>query len=248
MRLEELRVREILGVVRYNSAARRWNAVNRADHIVGIKLSGSANHTFSDRSFVISKDCVYFINQRDDYRVEVYEPGESFSIHFTTDEEIETESFCVPAAHAGRMLSILQKSEIASDVGDELSLLSLLYRFCAELMRSRDREASYVDPRICEARQYMDLHFREDGCMREAIAGSGVGERRFGTLFKNAYDVTPAKYITLRRIENAKRLLSTKSLSVCEIATLCGFSDVYYFSKVFKAETGVPPSRFSYDE
>jgi AraC-like DNA-binding protein len=39
-------------------------------------------------------------------------------------------------------------------------------------------------------------------------------------------------------------MLEMKNLTESEIAELCGFSDIYYFSKVFKQICGVPPSRW----
>lgn len=46
------------------------------------------------------------------------------------------------------------------------------------------------------------------------------------------------------RIEDAKRLLSTTSLSIEEIAERCGYVSPDSFSKVFKKETGANPSKF----
>lgn len=39
-------------------------------------------------------------------------------------------------------------------------------------------------------------------------------------------------------------MLETKSLTVIEVSELCGFSDVYYFSKVFKQVCGISPSKW----
>ena len=66
----------------------------------------------------------------------------------------------------------------------------------------------------------------------------------FNDLFKSNFDTTPNRYLTARRIEHAKTMLETKCLTVTEVADLCGFSDVYYFSKVFKQICGVPPSKW----
>ncbi len=55
---------------------------------------------------------------------------------------------------------------------------------------------------------------------------------------------TPQQYITEKRIENAKENLLSTDLSMKEIAVACGFEDPLYFSKVFKKQTGMPPSEF----
>ncbi|MBO4594899.1 MAG: AraC family transcriptional regulator, partial [Clostridia bacterium] len=41
----------------------------------------------------------------------------------------------------------------------------------------------------------------------------------------------------------AQTLLKLKYLSVTEIAEICGFSDVYYFCKVFKSKVGLSPGK-----
>jgi AraC-like DNA-binding protein len=41
------------------------------------------------------------------------------------------------------------------------------------------------------------------------------------------------------RIEEAKRILTSRQFSVKEVALLVGFSDSHYFSRSFKESTGV---------
>ena len=45
-------------------------------------------------------------------------------------------------------------------------------------------------------------------------------------------------------IDYAKELLVTNHQSVAKIAEMCGFSNTYYFSNVFKKQTGVSPSQY----
>jgi len=91
------------------------------------------------------------------------------------------------------------------------------------------------------ARAYIDIHFRDASCLADAVSLSGLSARRFGELFRLNFDVTPNRYIVLRRVGYAGELLKSKSFSVSEVAEICGFCDVYYFSRVFKNETGVSP-------
>ncbi len=46
------------------------------------------------------------------------------------------------------------------------------------------------------------------------------------------------------RIRKAKQLLQETDKPVTEIAQLTGFSDVFYFSKVFRAKQGCSPSDY----
>ena len=244
MKFTDFRVKEIVGVVHYSPKTTKWSARNRKEHIVGIQLFGSALHTFANRKFTISENCIYFLNKKDDYDVSLIEQTDAFSIHFTTYEDIETDSFCISVANPHTFISILQKAEIAKVSGNELNLLSMLYLFCAEIEKAREKSYFRKDERIIEAKKYIDEHFREKNCIEEAVRISGVSDRQFRTLYKNAYGITAGKYILNLKIELAKNLLSVGRLPLSEISELCGFYDIYHFSKAFKNYTGVSPSKY----
>ena len=48
----------------------------------------------------------------------------------------------------------------------------------------------------------------------------------------------------MRIMIKAKELLLTDSMNISAIASLTGFKDPLYFSRVFKKRTGVPPKKF----
>ena len=101
---------------------------------------------------------------------------------------------------------------------------------------------------INEAKEYMNLHFKEKDCIINAARVYGVSQRRFTDIFKEHYNITPNQYIIGNKINLAQKLLASKEVSVCDAAELCGFSDVYYFSKTFKKETGQTPSSYQKHE
>lgn len=63
-------------------------------------------------------------------------------------------------------------------------------------------------------------------------------------IFKQTIGSTIFSYLNRVRIDHAKVLLLTTSLSIGEIGEQVGFLDIYYFSKVFKKHTGVAPTKF----
>jgi len=243
---ENIRIKDIHSILHYTPNIKRWRAEKRKNHFLGITLSGSALHSFKNQSFVLSRNCIYFFNQKDDYDVEVFEAGDAFSVHFTTYEDIETDSFCLPIDNPDEIIALLQKAEqlnLVSGSG-ELSLLSTIYKLCDTFAEARQRAYFPKDMRIHSAKDYIDANFKDADCIDSAVRQCGLSSRRFGELFKGNFGTTPNKYLIQRRIENAKSMLDTQSLTVSEIAELCGFSDVYYFSKVFKQICGVSPSRW----
>ena len=56
--------------------------------------------------------------------------------------------------------------------------------------------------------------------------------------------MTPAQYISERRLELAGEQLLRKKVNIAEIAEKTGFSDVSYFCKVFKEKYGITPKQY----
>lgn len=53
-----------------------------------------------------------------------------------------------------------------------------------------------------------------------------------------------SKHITGKRMEKAKELLKKTNLSVYEVGEQVGYGDYFYFTKIFKREIGMTPSKF----
>ena len=246
MTFENMRIDRIKHIKRHIPVDRRWTARGRHDHILGTHIGGQCFHDFGYQSFTLEDNCIFFLNQKDEYRVNVLEKGVAFVVHFTTTEPIDTDSFCIQVQSDNEIISILEKMEaLKSTIGRaDLMLMSQMYRLCAEVSRIRLKPYAHRDPRLVQARAYMDANFAEEDCLSHAAASCGISRRRFNDLFKTHFDITPNRYLVLTRMDHARELLQAPGISVAEAALRCGFRDIYYFSRVFKAETGIPPSRW----
>ena len=72
----------------------------------------------------------------------------------------------------------------------------------------------------------------------------GISISHLSSLLKEQLGLPFSQYITCKRIEKAKELLVYERLSIGEIAELVGYNDYFYFSKVFKKNTGISPSKY----
>ena len=63
-------------------------------------------------------------------------------------------------------------------------------------------------------------------------------------LFKRVTGVTPIKYCTAKRVDDAKRLLVSTEMTVGEIAAMLGYENVNHFYLPFKKYTGVTPKEY----
>ena len=76
-------------------------------------------------------------------------------------------------------------------------------------------------------------------CERFSLSKQGLIKK-----FKKHTGKTPMEYLAQIRLTHSKTLLKDTSLSISEIASACGFENVYYFSNVFKRMTSASPSAY----
>ena len=85
---------------------------------------------------------------------------------------------------------------------------------------------------------------KRDFSLSELAAICKMGESYFQKLFKEIYGISPKKYIIQLKINHACDLLRLERYTVTQIAELCNFSDVYFFSRQFKEYMGITPTQF----
>jgi len=66
-------------------------------------------------------------------------------------------------------------------------------------------------------------------------------------LFKSVTGRTISEYVHSVRVKAAIYMLAESRLTIAEISEFLGYSDVSYFSRVFKQITGAPPSAYKQD-
>ena len=241
-----IRIKDIKAVVHYVPQNTKFSSKNRNYHIIGIQLSGNAEHYFNDRQFTLDENSIYYFNQNEDYRVEIREKGLSFSLHFTTYAPIDLKSFRIKIKDSSTVIRILNNIEQEFLRAGECNtkVLSELYKLLVNFEEIYTKKYSPKNINILKAKDYINLHFKEKDCLTKAAEEYGVTVRRFGDIFKNEFHTTPNQYIIHRKIGLAKELLSSKELSIEDISNMCGFSDIYYFSKTFKKVTGQTASEY----
>lgn len=135
--------------------------------------------------------------------------------------------------------------------GYEEQCLSCLYAVIASLKSSSSYAPSGYGKLLFPAVEYIHENYTEKKLYGAELAAlCGISETYFRRLFTGTYGVTPVEYANALKIGRAKDLLSERgdaktknreAYTISEIAELCGFSDVYYFSRLFKKLTGYSP-------
>ena len=94
------------------------------------------------------------------------------------------------------------------------------------------------------AKEYISVNFAHKISIKKICTEVGCSKSSLITAFKREAGITVNAYITEVRLSEALRLLEMGDSKIGEIAEACGFSDQSYFSKVFSAKYGVPPSEY----
>lgn len=73
---------------------------------------------------------------------------------------------------------------------------------------------------------------------------AGVSQDTLSRNFSRDFGIPLKRCLAIHLISRAEQLLRDPHLQIQEIAKILKFNDVYYFSKFFRKETGVAPSRY----
>lgn len=72
----------------------------------------------------------------------------------------------------------------------------------------------------------------------------GYSTSHFSSLYNEMYNISPIADLINIRLENSKMMLAYSSSSISEICDAVGFSNIYYYSKCFKKNTGMSPTQY----
>ena len=101
-----------------------------------------------------------------------------------------------------------------------------------------------VYQRIVSAKIFIDENFDQPLDLDIISRHSCISRFHFHRLFTRIYRKTPHRYLTQKRIDNAKQLLAENDLSVFEICNNVGFESLGSFSVLFKKEIGFAPQYY----
>lgn len=124
-----------------------------------------------------------------------------------------------------------------------------------------ERELQYETDKICgfhiktpgeelpslarQVRNYLDRNFTQQITTKSFQDIFGYNEKYISTLFKSEFGISPSKYISELRLKMAKTLMQNNpDILTKDVAEMVGFSDAFYFSRVFKSHEGMSPSQF----
>jgi AraC-like DNA-binding protein len=101
-----------------------------------------------------------------------------------------------------------------------------------------------VDERVKKVIDYIEKYYFRQIQNRELSELVHMSDNGFSRLFKNNTGKSPKDYLIERRLDHACNMLHHSNYSIDEVASLCGFCDRSYFSRMFIKKYSTGPAKF----
>ncbi len=118
----------------------------------------------------------------------------------------------------------------------------MFYHYTNQVSLSK-KEAIYSKP-IVQCMEYIEKHLTETIHLTDLASYVHLNANYLSSLFKNETSMTYSSYITKTRIEVARNMLKHTEYSYSQIASSLAFSSQSHFTKVFREQTGITPSKY----
>lgn len=232
-------------------------------------LSGGKSFLIGGQIYDVSDNDIFVINQYEAHKI-TYDNFGSFRrfvfqispefLHDCSTRETDLSKCFYPHKHgfdhrvhldkaaAEKMKQRLQLLSSDFGYGDDVIKRGIMIEILVDINRAiLEREG--VDSRsrsnkaVTLAMDYINKNFGEPITLESVAKASYLSVNQLCRLFSEHCGTTVAKYITSKRITEAKKMLASGK-SVTEVAMLCGFGDYSGFIRVFKKNVGVTPGKY----
>jgi AraC family transcriptional regulator len=139
----------------------------------------------------------------------------------------------------------VDREEIFERLGHHFLKLKSTTGIASHLKVIRNSTKTELIRRLDLAKQMIDQDISAELNVAMIARTAMLSPSYFLASFKKVYGISPYQYLIRRRLQTAKSLLGGTYTDIQSVAHSCGFADGAAFSKAFKKEFGIGPSRVS---
>lgn len=162
-------------------------------------------------------------------------------------ENIDLSDICFVHDYDGSILTLMKMLHkvMTEKETDYMTIAdSIMDTICGFIRKNGAKNYKYSFVNDLKNALYLNIS-NADFKISDEIKKSGLNSDYFRRCFKEEMGKTPLEYYTDLKIRTAKKLLLEQSfVSVECTAEKCGYTDSFYFSKVFKSCTGLSPLNY----
>ena len=106
------------------------------------------------------------------------------------------------------------------------------------------RHGGLAPHRLRKVLLYIEDHVAETVVVRQLADAAFMSPFHFAHEFKRAVGKPPHAYMTMLRMEHAKKLLATTDIALAEVAASVGYQTQSHFTGLFHRYVGVTPRAY----
>lgn len=257
-------VKNNLSLTVYNSGFEQcekgfsWGPALRDHFLIHYITSGKGIYKVGEEEYHLGEGDMFLINENTSvyYRADDDEPWKYNWVGFNGTDAKRILNM-TPFVN-GRVVVNLQNKEFGDllyeiyrvrgfDEACELEMLGRLYIFLGELVKlTRIDNISFKGNYryIKSALNYIKFNYSRKIDVKDIANEIGVSRSHLYRVFVSQLGMSPSDYLEKYRVNEALALLKNPDLSIAEVANSVGFDDPLYFSRVFKKNKGVSPSKY----
>lgn len=224
---------------------------DRPSHGVALHLSGQKRYCFRDGTVLhVTGGQLIYLPKGSDYTVRTSESGDCYAVNFDMAGDAAFAPFVVTVRNVTELTEAYRDAVRAwkgKQAGYRTRCKELLYHvlFCLQQEYAR---AGYLPSSLYARIDPAVTMIRERACadtpsVAELAAACAMSPEYFRAVFRRRFGTSPLCYINLLRLTNARELILSGMYSVTEAAALSGYADLSHFSRAYRKQFGVPPSR-----
>lgn len=236
---------------RYLPRLTKNNKKHRAKNCLVYILSGGFHYRFDGGECVVGTGDLLYIPKGASYCYDRFDGTEAMQAEFeifdaeSREDAVLSTLPTVLRDSAFPPISELFAQLIALPPEDGLGMYSymlLMFSRIANALNGRTScgESSKIAPALAYLRQNFTAKVKSSQLAELCF----LSESQLRRLFAAEVGMSPMEYKSSLTVRRAREMLSSKYLSIGEIAETLGFDSIYAFSHFFKKETGISPKEY----
>ncbi len=148
------------------------------------------------------------------------------------------------ASLTNKLFSNMISNDPFKDVLADLLFKELLIRIIQQQQLGELIEPqSTGNDEMSNLKRYIRENLTERITIEDLSRKANMSKATLFRIFKDEYGITPMELVIRERLRKAKEMLSA-NMSIKEVCYACGFTDVNYFSRLFKARENMTPGNY----
>lgn len=121
------------------------------------------------------------------------------------------------------------------------TILTDLGTSCCSSEKKAQPEAPWY---LTEIKDFLDNHYKEEFSLKQFEDTLKMSRYRLCREFSTFFGMPPLRYLTKKRLDEAKKILLTTDLSIHEVSSMIGYENTNHFINIFKKYAGLTPGKF----